>query len=197
MNAPLPSTTTATLEVRVWDPLVRFGHWLLVAGFTVAYLTGDELETVHVWAGYTVGAVVLVRLLWGVIGTRHARFSDFVRGPRAVVAYLGGLVRGGGRRYLGHNPAGGAMVVALLLSLATTVGSGLTLYAADEGEGPLAGWVAKRHSTEELLEEVHEIAGNATLALIFLHVAGVLASSLVHRENLIRSMVTGRKRVKE
>ena len=165
-----------------------------VAGFAVAWLTGDEQETVHVWAGYLVAAVVLVRLVWGVIGTRHARFWSFVRGPRAVADYLLGLLRGGGRRYLGHNPAGGAMVVALLLALALTAGSGMALLAADEGEGPLAGWVAKRHATEEILEELHEIAGNVTLALIVLHVAGVLASSLVHRENLVRSMITGRKR---
>jgi cytochrome b len=181
-------------EIRVWDPLVRIGHWLLVIAFSVAYHTADELETVHVWAGYTVGVIVLVRILWGVVGNHRARFTKFVRGPRAVGAYLVGLVRGGSRRYLGHNPAGAAMVVALLLALATTVGSGLALYAADEGEGPLAGWVAKRHATEEALEEVHEVAGNVTLALVFLHVAGVLASSLAHRENLIRSMVTGRKR---
>ena len=86
------TTGAATPETRVWDPLVRIGHWLLVIAFSVAYLTSDELETVHVWAGYTLGALVLVRIVWGVVGNRHARFIHFVRGPRAVGGYLIGIV---------------------------------------------------------------------------------------------------------
>lgn len=201
MNAPYPASPVSPAvdaaraqRVPVWDLLVRAGHWLLVAGFATAYVTAEESESIHVWAGYLVGTVVIVRVLWGMVGPRHARFADFVRGPREVAAYLAGLVRGGGRRYLGHNPAGGAMVVALLLSLALTVGAGLTLYAVDEGEGPLAGLVPRSHAAEDALEDFHEFAANATLGLVILHVAGVLLSSLAHRENLVRSMVIGHKR---
>ena len=94
--------------VRVWDPLVRIGHWLLAVGFVVAYLTEDDFETLHVWAGYLVGAIVVVRVIWGFVGPRHARFADFAYTPRLVFSYLMALLRGGSKRYLGHSPAGGA-----------------------------------------------------------------------------------------
>lgn len=124
--------------VKVWDPLVRVLHWALVVAFFVAYFTEDDLQVVHVWAGYVVGAVVIVRILWGVVGSRHARFTDFIYRPSRVFGYLKNLARLSGRRYIGHSPAGGAMTVALLLSLAVTVGVGLFLDAADERIGPLA-----------------------------------------------------------
>jgi cytochrome b len=199
--------------IRVWDPIVRLGHWALAIGFLVAWLSADDWETVHVWSGYIIGAVIVVRLIWGVIGTRHARFTDFVRGPRAVLAYLRGLVGSKAPRYLGHNPAGGAMAVALLLSLSVTVGSGLMIYAIEENAGPLASYVNSRQdpagaivarqgqgghedesAAEERWEDIHEIAASSTLWLVGLHVLGVLASSLAHRENLPKSMITGRKR---
>ncbi|MEQ8859070.1 MAG: cytochrome b/b6 domain-containing protein [Pseudomonadales bacterium] len=179
--------------VRVWDPLVRIGHWTLVVTFFTAYLVEDDFLTVHVWAGYVLGSVVALRLLWGLIGSRHARFADFVRGPRAVFGYLRDTLAHRGRRYLGHNPAGGAMTLALLICLAITAGSGLGLYAVEEGAGPLAGWLAQGRY-EDAWEEVHEIFANLSLALVIVHVAGVAFSSLVHRENLVRAMITGRKR---
>jgi cytochrome b len=185
--------TTSGDWVRVWDPLVRIGHWTLVAAFFTAYLVEDDFLSVHVWAGYVLASVVAFRMLWGLIGTRHARFADFVRGPRAVLGYFRDALAQRGPRYLGHNPAGGAMVLALLVCLTVTAVSGLGLYGVEEGAGPLAGWIAEgRH--EDAWEEVHEVFANLSLLLVILHVAGVAFSSVMHRENLVRAMITGRKR---
>lgn len=212
--------------IRVWDPLVRISHWVLAMAFFTAYITEDEWLTQHVWAGYTVATVVLIRLIWGLIGSEHARFTDFVCSPATTLNYIRELLANRARRYIGHNPAGAAMVVALLLGVAAVAGSGMMLYAIEEDAGPLAGWVnvstvapkwpaiiananadddAERGDTyrsgdddddagEEFWEEVHELFADLTLFLVTLHVAGVLFSSYVHDENLIRAMFTGRKR---
>jgi len=177
--------------VTVWDPLVRIFHWSLAAFFFIAYLTEDDLLTVHVYAGYAVAGLVGFRLLWGLIGTRHARFSDFVTGPGAVLRYIGRLLTGRAPRYLGHNPAGAAMIVALLFALALTTFTGAALIAGD-GYGPLAGTAFAALSGESL-EEVHEFFANLTLFLVVLHIAGVVVSGFLHRENLVKAMVTGRK----
>jgi cytochrome b len=207
--------------IRVWDPVVRIGHWTLVIAFFVAYFTEDDYLTQHAWAGYLVGLVVAFRLLWGFVGSRHARFSDFVPSPSTFRGYMRDMLQGRAKRFLGHNPAGGAMIVALLISLSGTVISGLVLYAIEDQKGPLAGWVAsdtgavatpslisaavaddddddddderKNERGEEFWEETHEIFANLTLFLVGLHIAGVLFSSLAHKENLIRSMFTGQK----
>lgn len=218
MTDPTPDTDAPTPdengEIPVWDPFVRIAHWVLVGGFVVAYLTEGEPETIHVWAGYAVALTVVLRLVWGFVGTRHALFSDFVRSPMAAARYLMDEVRGAPRRYIGHNPAGGLMAVALLASLAATTWTGMELYAAEEGKGPLAanelsvvspaladddehGEYGEREghgAGEEVWEEWHEIFANLTLALMVLHILGVVTSSTAHRENLIKSMVTGRKR---
>jgi len=201
-----PSPTTdrtaavaqAPTEVRVWDPLVRIFHWSLVAAFATAFIVEDDLLAVHVWAGYLVLALVAVRLVWGVIGTHHARFTDFVRSPRTVLAYLGDALRLRAGRYLGHNPAGGAMVVALLLLVGATGLCGLALYGAQELSGPLAPLMGGLSPAwGEALEETHEVLANLTLAFIVVHVVGVIFSSLSHHENLVWSMFTGRKRASE
>lgn len=199
-----------TTDVRIWDRFVRVGHWLVVAGFFVAYLTEDDLLTVHVWAGYLVGTVVCLRIVWGLIGSKHARFSDFLYSPRQTVAYLLDFARGRAKRYLGHNPAGAIMVFALLIALLSTTASGLMVYAYDKHAGPLAGFVSSQYAgmtkqerhrasepAEEFWEETHEVLANLTLILVVLHVTGVVVSSLAHRENLVRAMVTGRKRADE
>lgn len=182
-------------EVTVWDPAVRLFHWTLVATFFIAYFTEDEWLNWHVLAGYAVGGLLLFRLLWGVIGPRYARFSDFVYPPGVTLAYLRDVFRGRAVRYLGHNPAGGVMIVLLLLVLLVTVISGLLLYGAEDGRGPLAGWLAPiGHDGAERLEEIHEVAANVALALVGVHILGVLWESLAHKENLARAMITGRKR---
>jgi cytochrome b len=180
--------------VRVWDPLVRVFHWTLVAAFLTAYLVEDDWLGLHVLAGYTVLGLVLFRLVWGVIGTRHARFTDFVRSPSAVLAYLKDVVRVRARRHLGHNPAGGAMVIALLGSLVFSAVSGLALYGYGEFSGPLAGLLQGAPGwLGNVLEGMHEFFANFTLLLVVLHLAGVALTSLQHGENLVRSMFTGRK----
>lgn len=184
--------------IKVWDPFIRVFHWLLVAGFFTAYLTGDELFGLHVWAGYLVFSLVVLRLAWGFIGTPHARFRDFVRGPGATLDYLKSVVRfRAGERYLGHNPAGGAMIIALLFSLLATAVTGMVTFGA-EHTGPLgqlaAGLGFVGEAGEHAVKEIHEFFANLTLALVFVHVAGVALGSLVHQENLVRAMFTGRKR---
>lgn len=178
--------------IAVWDPLVRIFHWSLAAFFFIAYLTEDELLSVHVYAGYAVAGLIGFRLVWGLIGTRHARFSDFVTGPAGVLRYLGRLLTGRAPHYAGHNPAGGAMILALLVSLALTAFFGMALIAGD-GNGPLAGTFAAGWSGE-WTEEAHEVFANLTLFLVFLHVAGVVVSSLLEGQNLVRAMITGRKK---
>jgi len=155
---------------------------------------------VHVWAGYALGAIVAARIAWGFVGTPHARFGDFLYRPGVVLGYFGNLLRGKARRYLGHSPAGGAMVIVLLLALAAIVGSGLMVYAYDQHAGPLAGLTTgpaasdSFEAREEFWEEAHEICVNVTLLLVLLHVAGVLLASFAHKENLVSAMLTGRKR---
>lgn len=168
--------------VSVWDPFVRVFHWTLAILFTVAFLSGDDFENLHIAVGYALLALIGMRIVWGFIGPRHARFSDFVRSPSEVVAHLRDLLRFRARRYLGHNPAGGAMVIALLLALLGTGATGF-LMTTD------AFWGVK------WIEEVHEGLAYATLGLVVLHVLGVLAASLEQRENLIEAMLSGRKRV--
>jgi len=179
-------------EVYVWDPFVRVFHWTVVAAFTVAYLTEEDLLTVHVWAGYVVGALVVARIIWGFVGSPHARFSDFVYAPAAALRYVFELLRFRGPRYLGHSPGGGTMVIVLLIFLAATVITGLVVYGGDQQAGPLAGMFTKDFA--ESFEDVHEVIANITLALIFFHVSAVVLASFVHHENLVRAMVTGYKR---
>lgn len=201
MNTDAPGVMAARSggdgEVTVWDPLVRAFHWTLASAFFIAFFTegADDTLALHTWAGYTVLGMLLVRLSWGFVGTRHARFSDFVYRPAAVKAYLGAVLRLNPPRYLGHNPAGGLMIVVLLASLLVTACSGMALYAVGMQAGPLAGWLGAAGGIwEEALEGLHEFFANFTLFLVVVHVAGVIVDSLLHGENLVRAMFTGRKR---
>ncbi|MGE0023349.1 MAG: cytochrome b/b6 domain-containing protein [Hyphomicrobium sp.] len=175
---------TSPASVKVWDLFVRAFHWSLVASFALAFLTGDEMENLHMWAGYAAAGLVALRLVWGLIGPRYARFTQFVKSPASVVRYIGDVATGREARYVGHNPAGGVMVVALLAML---VGLSVT--------GILMTTPAYWHS--ESLEDVHEVVANLMLGLVVLHLAGVILASIRHHENLVHSMITGRKRAPE
>jgi cytochrome b len=167
-------------RILVWDAPTRVFHWALALSFVGAFVTADSerLRDVHVVLGYTVLGLIAFRLIWGVFGTRYARFTSFAFGPRAVAAYLKSLLALRPQHFLGHNPAGSIAVYALLaLGLLT----GLTGYARYNELGG------------EWLEDLHEGLANAMLAVVFVHIAGVVVSSLLHRENLARAMVTGYK----
>jgi cytochrome b len=205
--------------IQVWDPVVRIGHWVLVAGFLTCYLTEGEPEWLHNNVGYLIAVTVILRLVWGFIGPKHARFTDFVRGPGAAIGYIKDEMGGSAKRFIGHNPAGGLMALALLASLGATTFTGMAMLA-QEGEGPLASVMGptaqvavvspaladedeheehREHGgghgeAGEQWEEVHEFFANLTLALMALHILGVVFSSLAHRENLVRAMIDGRKR---
>jgi cytochrome b len=168
-------------------------HWLLVAGFFAAYLTEDELLTIHVWAGYLVSGLLLFRLIWGFTGNDYARFSSFLCSPVKSIVYIKDVIALKSNRYLGHNPAGAAMIVLLLISLLLTSISGFIVYGADQGAGPLANMAGA--SAEKLWEEVHEFFANFTLLLVFIHIAGVAVESFIHRENLAKAMWHGYKKI--
>lgn len=171
---------TESRSVRIWDPLIRIFHWSLVTGVAVAWVTEDS-GRLHEADGYVVLGLILFRLVWGVIGPRHARFGGFVPTPRRLLGYLRSTAQGRAPRYLGHNPLGGMMIVALILTLLVTA---------------VSGWLMTTHAYwgAEWVEELHEGAANFLLVLIVGHLAGVVFSSLMHRENLVRTMFTGRKR---
>ena len=183
-------------RVKVWDPLVRIFHWTLVAAFTIAYFTDDEeLLLPHVWAGYAIIGLLLFRLLWGFLGTIHARFSDFVYAPSVAIAFVKDTFKRQSKRYLGHNPAGGWMIILLLIMLTLISITGVLLYGADEHAGPLAGVMAGAgKDVEEMLEGLHEFCANFTVFLVAIHLTGVIMESVLHKENLVRAMVTGWKR---
>lgn len=142
-NAPAIGTAAQGAMVRVWSPIIRFGHWALVGAFVVAYLTEDELLQVHTWAGYVAATAVLVRLTWGLVGPQQDRLTTFLRPPGEVLAYLRDALRLHSRRYARHTPAGAVMALALLLSIAATTLTGMATLAETRNAGPLAPWFGK------------------------------------------------------
>ncbi len=183
-SQPASGMDKALAHILVWDWPVRIGHWVLAALFTLAWLTGDseEWRLVHAALGRALLGLVLFRLLWGFIGSYHARFSHFVRGRQAVLDYVGGLLAGPfGNKVedtAGHNAAAGWAILAMLtLGLLTA----------------LSGWIAYQGDTWEAFGEVHEFLATAMLWIVVIHILGVLVSSLAHGENLIAAMFTGYK----
>ena len=185
----------ASPNIVVWDPSLRLFHWTLGIAFATAYVVGDGRMHLHVLAGGIVAGLLLYRLLWGWIGPRHALFSDFVRRPGEVGRHLRELVRGHAERHVGHTPAGGAMILLLMAMLSLLVITGLLLDGAELMSGPLAALPRVGDGVAlAWLADVHGMLADAVVAMVILHVAGVLLESLLHRENLVLSMVTGRKR---
>ena len=167
-------------KILVWDLPTRIGHWLLVAAFAVAWFSGEseEWRLYHVAAGYVMAAVLLFRFFWGMAGTHYARFSSFLFSPRQVASYLIGLAKRQSGHWVGHNPAGSYAIYLLMLL-------GLAVVAS--------GWADYNDVGGDWLEEVHEILSYSMLGLVGLHVSGVALSSVLHRENLVRSMISGCK----
>ena len=189
MSAPDTQPAGPVSPQLIWDLPTRVFHWMLAACVLGAWLTAESESTrmLHLALGYSAGALVAWRLVWGLVGSRYARFSDFVNSPAAALAYLRGYLPAAGRtgrlqtHYLGHNPAGGWAVVALLAAVALAVSTGYLNYQDDSAE---------------FWSELHELAGNGIMVLVGLHVAAVIATSLLHRENLVRAMVNGYKRAR-
>jgi cytochrome b len=167
-------------RILVWDAPTRLFHWLLAASFAGAFLTGDSerWRDVHLLLGYTVAGLIGFRLVWGLIGTRYARFRSFLFSPREMLRYLRSLAAGSPQHHLGHNPAGSLAIFLLLALGLMTAATGYATYNELGGE-----WLA----------ELHEACAFAMLAVVGVHIAGVVVSSLLHRENLVRAMITGRK----
>lgn len=195
---------------QVWDIAIRGFHWSLAVFFTITYLSGEEVELLHAYAGYVVIGLLAFRLIWGLVGTRTARFTSFIYSPAETLRYARSFVSRDPLHYVGHNPIGALMVFALLVSLTLTCWTGLKAYA-EQGKGPLAHAnvslvsVAHAHAhadddddreqrdgKAEFWQEIHDGVSNFTLLLVFMHIAGVLLASVVHGENLAKSMITGK-----
>ena len=210
--------------IKVWDIAIRVFHWALVVCFAIAFISSEDSRKLHVIFGYSVLFLVLFRILYGFVGTKYARFSDFLYHPAQISDYLKGLLIGRPKHYIGHNPAGGFMIFIMLLSLLALTLTGLKAYGV-KGHGPMAkheisfmtnafadsddkqnydehnnrklrsqkSHRAEKNEKDEFWEVVHEAMAYFTLFLVSIHIMGVLVSSLVHRENLIKAMITGRK----
>lgn len=182
-------------NVKVWDRFVRIFHWSVAMLALICLLTEDEQLALHVLAGYTLLGLLMLRVAWGFAGPPSARFANFCCPPSAVWQYLRSLARMRSQRYLGHSPAGGAMIVALLVVLFLLGVTGIAAYAAEEQAGPLAGLLGGADlATRSWLAGLHHALANLLWFMIFVHLAGVALASYAHRENLVWSMVTGIKR---
>ncbi|WP_377291676.1 cytochrome b/b6 domain-containing protein [Rhizobium sp. SG2393] len=175
------ASSTPSGTIRVWDPLVRIFHWGLAGSFALAYVTAEDIRDVHEVAGYVAGALIASRIVMGFAGSPYARFRQFVRSPAHVVSYVGSMIRRRDPRYIGHNPLGGLMVMALILAMAGVA---------------LTGWLQTTDAYwgVEWVEETHEALANMMLAAVALHLFGVLFESIRHHENLVGAMISGRKR---
>ena len=173
--------SAAPITTRVWDPLLRVLHWSLVAAVALGWATTAWSTTFHEAVGYAGLVIVVLRVVWGFVGTRHARFAAFVRGPRATFTYAARIMRGDAPRHLGHNPLGAWMAIVLLACVPALA---------------LTGWLyrTERFWGEVWLDALHQAIAWTMLALVVLHVAGAIATGWNHRENLVRAMFTGRKR---
>lgn len=167
-------------RILVWDLPTRLFHWSLALSFAGAWLTAESerYSDLHVMLGYTLLGLIGFRLVWGLVGTRYARFADFAYSPAAVVGYVKSLLSRQPDHYLGHNPAG-AVAIFMLLGLGMAAG--------------VSGWLTYNEIGGEWLEEGHELFSNLMLVVVIVHIAGVVVSSFLHRENLARAMVTGYK----
>lgn len=213
-------------EKKLWDLVVRIFHWSLVVLVLIAFISSEEGEGIHIKVGFAILGIVLFRIVWGFIGSKHARFTDFVKGPRKVIAYLKGLFTGSPPYSFGHNPAGGAMIVLILITLLLVAFTGIKTeegeraehasisefsivsiaYADDEHFESGRGYDSDygdhdegenaAHASHEFWEELHELFAGFLLVLIAVHVAAVFLTLFVYKENLIKSMITGRKAVR-
>lgn len=182
VTAPADAGADGT-SVRVWDLPTRLFHWSLATSFVVAFVTSDseKLRDIHVLAGYGMAGLIAFRILWGFVGGGHSRFADFLPTPAKVIGYLKSLLAGKPRHYVGHNPAG-AVAIFLLL------GFGITAAAS--------GYATYNEFGGDLMAEVHEAASNGMMAMVVIHLAGVVASSWLHKENLVAAMITGVKKLR-
>jgi cytochrome b len=180
---------------RVWDLGVRTFHWSLFVAVTIALLTGFLAPRtwlrVHLIVGSVIAGLLLFRVVWGVLGTAHARFASFAYSPRDIVGHLRGIARGHPRRFVGHNPVGAVMVFSLLAALAVLTATGVIALGGMAKQGPLAAFVSFAAGMGAL--EVHYILAIVAAVMVGLHLAGVALESALTRENLTRAMITGRK----
>jgi cytochrome b len=192
IDPPGDPARSAPQRVTVWDLPTRLFHWLLVAfvgtSFVTAEIGGNAMQ-IHEWNGFVILSLLLFRVGWGLFGSRPSRFSDFVRGPKAVLAYATGLLRKESPSYFGHNPLGGWSIVAMLLVLFIQAGTGL--FANDDimTEGPLYSWVSK--ATSDFITDIHQWNQGVIVALVAIHIFAILFYLFVKRENLVTPMITG------
>src|SRR5665213_3635703 len=177
----LPDTQNSKETVRVWDPFIRIFHWCLAVGMLAAWITSSWRSTPHQWMGLALGCLLIARIFWGFFGSTYARFSQFLRGPQTSLAYLYAIVTGAERRYLGHNPAGALMILALIFTIAATV---------------ISGWLMTTDTFfgDDTMQFVDKASAYSVVGLLIFHVAGVMLASKQHKENLVVAMFTGKKR---
>jgi len=182
-------------KIKVWDAFIRFFHWSLLLSVSLAYFTAKSgMQVIHPVIGYFITVILVMRIVWGFAGSAHARFSSFVRSPKVVIGYLKDMLKGHPARHLGHNPAGGVMVVALLLTLLGIILSGFVVLAVIEFDGPLVGLL--RFMSDQwayLFLAIHNRLVMLIIVLVVFHISGVVLASIQHNENLIKAMITGYK----